>query len=187
MSALSEPQQWALVAKLVERMASGNQWAGETHIQKALYFLKSMLGVPCQYGFVLYKHGPYSFDLHDDLGRMRADMVLQIEPRPPYGASFRLGDLGAAAIDREREAIAESASKIEFAVANLGGLDVRALERYATALYFKNEHGSLDLNALGRAIVERKPHIREEEARTAVEWINGLEERARAQGIMSAT
>ena len=184
MRAPERAEQWALIAKLVGSMKERDQWAGETHIQKALYFLKSMLGVPCSYNFVLYKHGPYSFDLHDDLGKMRAHLVLDLQPRRPYGPSFSLGQLGERSIKRVEEAINGHVSQIEFGVNKLGNLDVRTLERYATALYVKNEHSDLDLNALGKAIVERKPHISEEDAREAVRSVNSLEEEAKRQNLI---
>ena len=51
-------EQWGIVAKLVETMRSDNSWAGETHIQKTMFFLKNVLKVPTLYDFVLYMHGP---------------------------------------------------------------------------------------------------------------------------------
>lgn len=184
MTDLQRTEEWALIAKLVGSMKEKNQWAGETHIQKALYFLKTMLGVPCSYNFVLYKHGPYSFDLHDDLGKMRAHLVLDLEPRRPYGPSFRLGELGERAISRVEEVVNAHGSQIEFTANRLGNLDVRTLERYATAHYVKNEHSDLDLTALGQAIVERKPHISEEDAREAVRSVSSLEDEAKKQNLM---
>ena len=185
---MTEPnlaEQWALVAKLVDEMKKKGQWAGETHIQKTLYFLKSMTKVPCMYDFVLYKHGPYSFDLHDDLGKMRAHLVLDIEARRPYGPSFSLGQVGEKSIKRVEEAIDKHVSQIDFVVEHLGSMDVRTLERYATALYVKNEKEDSDPESLGKAITERKPHISEEDAQRAVQWVNDLEEKAKRQGLIS--
>ena len=202
------------MAKLVEGMEQKLQWAGETHIQKALYFLHSMLNVPCLYNFVLYKHGPYSFDLHDDLGKMRAHLVLEIEPRRPYGPSFRLGQLAAClsktiyvitytltmqavgirgysdrllgenSILKVEESVSRYFSQIGFVVENLGGMDVRILERYATALYVKRDKKESDPKSLGKAIVARKPHISEDDAQKAVKWVNDLEEQSKSQGLI---
>ena len=184
MTVLKPGEQWALVAKLVEGMEQKLQWAGETHIQKALYFLHSMLNVPCLYNFVLYKHGPYSFDLHDDLGKMRAHLVLEIEPRRPYGPSFRLGHLGENSILKVEESVSRYFSQIGFVVENLGGMDVRILERYATALYVKRDKKESDPKSLGKAIIARKPHISEDDAQKAVGWVNDLEEQAKSQGLI---
>ena len=181
---LNRAQQWALVSKLVSGMKERDQWAGETHIQKALYFLHSMLRMPCLYEFVLYKHGPYSFELHDDLGKMRAHLVLDIEPRRPYGPSFRLGQLGEDSIGRVEDVISRHFGQIDFVVENLGGMDVRILEMNATALFVKIEKKDSDLGHLTRAIVDRKPHISEEDARAAVQWVDNLEEEAKRQDLI---
>ena len=84
----------AILVEFVDRIRQAGSWAGETHIQKGVFFLQKMLGVPTPFEFVLYKHGPYSFDLHDQLADMRAHHILGIESRFPYGPSFRSGDLG---------------------------------------------------------------------------------------------
>ena len=65
-------EQQAIVVETIARLRSHGSWAGETHVQKSLFFLKNLLRVPLNYNFVLYKHGPYSFDLHHDVGKMRA-------------------------------------------------------------------------------------------------------------------
>ena len=63
--------QKALLAELIEKLQENGSWCGETHVQKCAYFLEDLLGVPVGCEFVLYKHGPYSFDLHDALIEMK--------------------------------------------------------------------------------------------------------------------
>ena len=57
----------AAISRLVEVMRAIGSWAGETHVQKCVYFMQGLLEVKMEYDFVLYKHGPYSFDLHNEL------------------------------------------------------------------------------------------------------------------------
>jgi hypothetical protein len=52
----------SLIVALVEKLRENRSWAGETHLQKATYVLKRVLGVPIEFRFILYKHGPFSFD-----------------------------------------------------------------------------------------------------------------------------
>ena len=54
-----------LLVRLTERLRANKSWAGETHLQKATYILKRVLGVPVEFDFILYKHGPFSFDLRN--------------------------------------------------------------------------------------------------------------------------
>ena len=58
-------------------------WSGETHLQKATYLACWLVDIPFDFDFILYKHGPFSFELRDELGSMRADRLLDREPQPP--------------------------------------------------------------------------------------------------------
>jgi len=97
MDRLSLGERQALLTELVDEMRKADSWAGETHQQKCIYVLQEMLGVPLGFDYVLYKHGPFSFDLRDELTEMRADLLLQLEPRTSYGPSYKPGPLGARA------------------------------------------------------------------------------------------
>jgi hypothetical protein len=52
--------------------------------------------VPLGFTFILYKHGPFSFDLRDELTAERADGLLKLDVQPGYGPRFEAtpqGDL----------------------------------------------------------------------------------------------
>jgi len=65
-----------VILSLIENLKKKGSWCGETHIQKATYFLQELFDFPLGFEFILYKHGPFSFDLSDKLTAMRADMLL---------------------------------------------------------------------------------------------------------------
>ena len=77
----------ALLTRLIEGLCSKGDWCGETHVQKTAFFVQELLGVPLGFQFILYKHGPFSFDLRDELTALRADGLLELEPRT-YGAQL---------------------------------------------------------------------------------------------------
>lgn len=82
----------SIIIALIREMRESGSWCGETHIQKITYFLQTMLEVPLEFRFILYKHGPFSFGLRDELTGMLADEILKLESRPyPYGPSFSVG------------------------------------------------------------------------------------------------
>jgi uncharacterized protein YwgA len=87
-------QHSAVIVSLVEKLHQHRSWCGETHVQKAAYILKDVFAVPLeQFDFVLYKHGPYSFELTDHLARMRSRALLKLVPQPyPYRPSIALDD-----------------------------------------------------------------------------------------------
>src|SRR4051794_26143774 len=70
-------------------MSKRGSWCGETHVQKTTFLLQQLLSVDIGFEFVLYKHGPFSFDLRDALSEMVADNLLESVVRQPgYGPSL---------------------------------------------------------------------------------------------------
>lgn len=60
------------IASLLKKHGS---WTGETHLQKTAYVTKAVLGIPLSASFILYKHGPYSFDLNKSIAHMLVDRI----------------------------------------------------------------------------------------------------------------
>jgi hypothetical protein len=173
---MEDTKHQALVVSLIENMGLYGSWCGETHIQKSLYFLQEMLGVPMGFDFILYKHGPFSFDLRDELGVMRGNMLVELQSKPyPYGPSYLPGE----AAERLRELYPKTTKKyepqIDFIAKKMSGFSVAELERLATALYVTLEEGR-DKKAATRAkrINELKPHVKIDEAKRAVEEVDSL-------------
>jgi uncharacterized protein YwgA len=81
-------QRDAVLLSLMNEMRAKGSWCGETHIQKSVYFLQELLEVPMNLEFILYKHGPYSFDLADAVTAMRADSLLEYNHAVPTGQAF---------------------------------------------------------------------------------------------------
>ena len=164
----------SLIIKLVAAMRKEGSWAGETHIQKCVFFIQEMLGVPMGYKFVLYKHGAYSFELRTDLASMRADLQLDVEPRYPYGPSFILGQRG----DQHSDQASEYDTAVQFVSQELAAMEARDLERLSTALFVQSREFRSDDNEVASRVTEFKPHISATAARDAVETINSLNSRA---------
>jgi hypothetical protein len=88
--------QEAVLAGLARRLDERGSWSGETHLQKAAYLLHELTDVPFEFEFILYKHGPFSFELRDELSAMRADRLLERQPQPaPMGHASLLPNAAA--------------------------------------------------------------------------------------------
>ena len=125
------------------------------------------------YSFVLYKHGPYSFDLKLDTSRLLGRRMLKQEPSaPPYGPRLRATTIMSNHVARHHEAIGRHSKDITRVVQFVGSRGVAELERLSTALYVtvQNEeesiykHGpySFDLKLdtsrlLGRRMLKQEP------------------------------
>lgn len=134
--------QEAVLAGLARRLHDRGSWSGETHLQKATYLLHELLGVPFDFDFILYKHGPFSFELRDELGSMRADRLLEREVQaPPYGPRFIVTDRGRELEGRFGRTMERYGPALDWVAAQLGDRGVMELERLATALWVTREIG----------------------------------------------
>jgi len=160
----------AILLGLIKSLRDGGSWCGETHVQKAMFALTNITGTHADYDFVLYKHGPFSFDLRDEITELRADGYLTIEINPyPYGPNLSLSDMGYRFYQQSHEAIRQHDSDIAFIVDKLATKGVAVLERLASALYVCREEGMKDIGQCAVRVNEIKPHVPVELALTAAE------------------
>lgn len=173
----------AVVCLLVKDMRDKGSWAGETHVQKSTLFLQEMLGVQMGYRFALHLHGPYSFDLSEELAHMQAIRVLMTEPRPGYGVSFNLGKWGKNAIaafkDGEQKRLDDA---IAFVAERISRRNTRALERISTAFFLKKKYPKKTASEIAELINRLKPHISVKASLVAIDEVERL--KAAAAGLV---
>ena len=168
-------QRAALLAELVERMHANNSWCGETHLQKATFFLQELLGVDLGYDFILYKHGPFSFDLRDELSDFAADKLIRYQPQlPPYGPRITVTTEGKNVQGMYPKMIGGNADKIAFVADKLDARGVQELERLATALFLTLDAPDAAAEKRAEALRNLKPHIPEPAALRAVNEVDEI-------------
>jgi hypothetical protein len=168
----------AILAELVEQMTDRGSWCGETHIQKAVFCLQELAKVPMGYNFVLYKHGPFSFDLRDDITEFRVYDLFQLEPRSvPYGPSLRLTNNVKELKERFPKTLKKFRPCVSFVAKLVDKRGVAELERLATALFVTKKHPKGSLEYRTKTINELKPHVSLELAQKAVKEIDEIRTR----------
>ena len=168
----------AIIAKLVGKMQERGGWCGETHIQKTAYFLKALMEVPIDPEFIIYKHGPYSFDLHDDLMAMKANRFLKTEARAQYGSSFMLGEFSNSLTRIFPKTLRKYDTHIEFVADELAKKNVGQLERLGTALFITTQGSRKSVDERAKALTDLKPHVPLQAARKAVIDVDAISKRA---------
>ena len=159
----------AVVTRLVDRLREEGSWCGETHVQKAVYFLQALSDVPTEFDFILYKHGPFSFDLRDELTSLRADELLALEVALPYGPRIITTDTGKNIQEARSKTIERWQDSIEFVARKLGGKDVVELEQLATALFVtKNTDIEAPVEERAKEVTRLKAHIQIDTATNAI-------------------
>jgi hypothetical protein len=173
----------AVISRLVEQLRKHGSWSGETHVQKATLFLQELTGTPLDFDFMMYKHGPFSFDLRSELTSMRADELLKLEPQSKYGPRIATTDQSAYIQRLYSKTLTKFDDSISFVAEKLGNKGVFDLERLATAL-FVTRRWPADSSVQKRAdkLTALKPHVSREDAIAAVNQVDQMiEERHKNQ------
>jgi len=166
--------QEAVLAGLTRRLDKNGSWSGETHIQKVAYVLRELADVPFQFNFILYKHGPFSFELRDELSSMRADGFLERQPQLPYGPRILVTERGRNLEERFRRTMSTYGRKLDWVAERLAQKNVLELERLATALWVTRQHPRSRVDRRARTLSVIKPHVSREEALSSVHEIDAL-------------
>jgi len=170
-----------ILLQLIESLRKNGSWCGETHIQKAIYSLQQLKGVPLNFNFVLYKHGPFSFDLRDELTTMRADGLIAFKiVNESYGPQIVITERGHEIQKLFASIAKEYDTSVQFIGSKLGDKGVVELEKLATALYVTKDMEIKKRDDRVRKIVELKPHIQPLQAEKAVTDIDLLMKAANA-------
>jgi len=151
----------AILLGLTRRLDEHGSWSGETHVQKSAYVARETLHVPFDFEFILYKHGPFSFELRDELEDMRIDGLLErVQQGPKYGPRLLVSSRG-----RELEArfprIAERyEAALDWIAGEIKDRGVIDLERLATAFWVTHQLGKdSPIDERAKELVKLKPHV----------------------------
>jgi uncharacterized protein YwgA len=142
----------ALIGTLVQELRHNGSWCGETHVQKGTFLLQELERVSLEYDFILYKHGPFSFALSDELGVMRGYGLLALEPSRE-GFRPRIAETEGALRNfaRHEQLIGAQRSKIEAIARGSSARRVRPNSSVSQPRYSSPEDNSL---------VQRPRHVR---------------------------
>lgn len=162
---MTREERTAVVLKLLGALAEQSKWHGSTHLQKTTYFLQKLTNVELDYDFILYKHGPFSFELRDEITEMLTYDLMKVVPNPPpYGPNLISSDAGIQLQEQESQAVRRHAIAVEFVAKHLGAKGAVELERLGTALYVTLEDERKPADERAQRIHQSKPHVSPEQA-----------------------
>jgi hypothetical protein len=187
MQHLSYSVRCALVIDLLKQLHKNGSWCGETHVQKAMYISQDLAKATFGYKFIMYRHGPFSFDLKEELSAMRASNIIEfVFPQKEYGPSIRVTNFGDRVYDTNRENI-EAYHKFNAFVAKwFSGSDVRNLEKIATAYFITKRNPRAPVAERAKQIHGLKPHVDLLAAEEAVKTVDQKREEAKREVASAA-
>ena len=178
---MTRRQRQVVLLALIQRLREKGSWCGETHVQKSAYFLQELLTVPLDFNMIFYKHGPYSFDLSDEITALRGDFLLSVQSREPYGRRLLPTEHAQRLLERFPKTVQAHDPAVRFVADRLGPKNVAELERLATALYVYRERPDASRESQAREINRLKPHVSHEEAIAALKTVEHMRAALKAQ------
>lgn len=181
-------QKDAVLLSLIEHMESKGSRCGEAHIQKACYLLEELFEDPLGFEFVIYKHGPYSFDLSDELTAMRADNVIELRTKVRFnGPSILPAENSQLIKNMYPKTIKKFEPVVKFISENFASYRVPILEKISTALYVtRKEDTDGSVEDRSRTVHKLEPHVTVEEACEAIKNIDLIIEDAKRISFSTA-
>jgi len=162
----------ALVSELLDRIRANNVWAGPVHLQKSMFFLQEMRGVPLDFEFVLYRYGPYSFELQDEIEYIRGSGILKwfFHDSPGYATGLETTEASRNIRDKLPKLMEKYEDDLAFVSENIGPMRSMQLERVSTSFYYlvKGLEGDEEI---AREVCKVKPHIDYPDAVEAVQQV----------------
>jgi hypothetical protein len=167
--------QEAVLVGLARRLAEHGSWTGETHVQKSAYLLSELRDVDFDFDFILYKHGPFSFGLRDELSTMGAEgLIDRVIPNPRYGPKLLVTSRGKDLEASLERTMGRYGPSLDWITELLGSRGVVELERLATAMWMTRQNPDASVRDRAQALVDVKPHISLDDAVSSVEEIDRL-------------
>lgn len=125
------------------------------------------------YKFVIYKHGPFSFELSSELSSMRATNIIELAfPHLGYGPSIKATDFGKRVYEINKDNIVAFDTVVEFVSEWFGSRDVRYLERITTAYFVTQKHPREPVVSRAKRINDLKSHVDLQAAEEAVRTVD---------------
>jgi uncharacterized protein YwgA len=157
----------AFILAVIECLRQQGSWTGKTHVQKALSLLRDLGEVPVPFDFVLYKHGPYSFDVEHEIEQMQSYAAVRIEANAQgYGVVLQ-PDQMADYVRRIAPLSEEESHAIEEVGRFVRDRNVTDLERLATASWILRQERIAEPGAVAKRLHSLKPHVSMRDAEQA--------------------
>jgi uncharacterized protein YwgA len=175
----------ALITHLVSAMQDAESWCGRTHIQKTLYTFQTLFhpGGELEVPFILYKHGPYSFALDEDLAEMQFYGGLERKEQL-YGARYKPGQGARALRERFGAGVERWLPHVQFVAQRVARKNVRELEALCTLIFVATDPEECRLYPREEDRIVRvlhlKPHLSDTEVRQAHQEYGQLASDSRA-------
>jgi len=161
----------AFILSVVKCLHEHGSWTGKTHVQKSLSLLRDRGDVEVPFVFVLYRHGPYSFEVESGIEEMRSYGAIELEPVQGSGVIIHLGSMAQYVFERGKLSALEIEA-IRGVCKYVDARNVLELERLATASWIRSQEKVRSSQDVVKRLTTLKPHISSKDAEQADADVN---------------
>jgi len=156
-----------LILTMIETLRRYGSRTGKTHIIKGLMLAAAATNLELPFEFFLYKHGPYSTDIEENLEQMQSYGAVVVEPAfDGYGVILKPGEM--ASFAKLHAPLSDAEGEVIDRVCRfIRAKNVGQLERLATAAWIRTREAVEDPDEVAERLHQLKPHISLVEAREA--------------------
>ncbi len=133
------------------------------------------MGVPLGLNYIFYKHGPFSFDLNDQLTALRGNSLVELRSHAPYGPHLHTSQTADGYLGLFTKTIGSFGSDMDFVICKLASKNVAELERLSTALYVRMGKPGADDAELAEEMNRLKPHVSVQDALEALREVEAFD------------
>ena len=174
-------ERYGLIAAVVDELQGKCPQLGKTVLQKVIYLLQELTGVPCGYRFQLYTYGPFTADLLQDLDQVESLGGVEIHQVVSGTGGFTIspGEKNAELKEKAAEILETEHAQDAVAriAADFGGSTARDLELSSTIVYvvrdLEKQDKPVTRGRVGELVSELKPKFSAQEIESAIENLVG--------------
>jgi hypothetical protein len=157
-----------IILEAIEALKKEGSWTGKTHVQKTLAMTSFLFNEDFPFEFVLYKHGPYSFDVDQELDQMLSYDAVRLVPHGGYGPSLSPSK-GSGFPTAFGDADEETMHQVKRVAKFVGSRNVVELEALATAAWIRTKENLVNEDETRVRLKELKPHLSDMAVRVGVQ------------------
>ncbi|GAB6173063.1 hypothetical protein JCM15765_25410 [Paradesulfitobacterium aromaticivorans] len=165
-------KKYAIIIELTRRLKDVSPQLGKTALQKMVYLLTEVYGVPSGYVHTLYTYGPYSADLASDIEFVASMGGIELK-ESQRGYSIQESEQGEAIWEKAQEFIEKHSAQFAQLVKDYGEFNAKELELRST-LVLLQRRGGMSKDMLVKQLRSIKPYFTVDEVITAVEQLGNI-------------
>lgn len=159
---------YGIIIELAKRLNGISPQFGKTALQKLIYLLTEIYGVPCDYEYSLYTYGPYSAELASNVDYVNALGGIELIDGLKGGYEIIVGEDAEHILSKAERFIKQYSDNIDQLIADFGSYSARDLELRTTLIYLsKNE--VLSKEELARQLRDLKPYFSNSEINEVID------------------